>query len=296
MLDLYALDRYNNIMKKKQVITRFAPSPTGKLHKGHAYSVRLAYEYAKEHGGLFILRIEDIDTTRCKPEFTELIYKDLKWLGINWQEPVRIQSEHFDDYKKALDVIKELGLVYPCFCTRKEIREEIERSPKAPHGPEGAHYPGTCKHLTKAEISSLMESGRDHAWRLNVDNAIKYAKSIQKWPLTWFDTCDDQHIANPASLGDVVLARKDTPTSYHLSVTVDDAKQGITHVIRGTDLLHSTHIHVILQALLDLPTPIYHHHKLIVDADGNRFAKRNKSATLENLRINGVDPCSLFLK
>lgn len=281
-------------MDKKQVITRFAPSPTGLLHKGHAYSALMAYNYAKECGGLFILRIEDIDTTRCHQEYTDAICDDLKWLGLKWQEPVRIQSEHFGTYKQALDSLKAKGLVYPCFCTRKDIKEEVERSPKAPHGPKGALYPGTCRQLSDNERTTKIDAGTDHAWRLDVDKAIEYLKTESKWPLNWQDSDGKAHIADPLSLGDVVLARKDTPTSYHLSVTVDDALQGITHIIRGVDLLHTTHIHVLLQALLGLPTPIYLHHKLLLDEDGNRFAKRNKSMTLQSLRQKGTDPCSLL--
>ena len=281
-------------MDKKQVITRFAPSPTGLLHKGHAYSALMAQNYAKEHGGLFILRIEDIDTTRCKQKFTDAIYDDLKWLGLKWPEPVRIQSAHFDDYKQALDSLKTMGLLYPCFCTRKDIKEEIARSPKAPHGPEGALYPGTCRQLSESERTAKIGAGTDHAWRLDIDKSIQCLQAQNKWPLKWQDSDGKSHIADPLSLGDVVLARKDTPTSYHLSVTVDDAMQGITHVIRGTDLLHTTHIHVLLQTLLGLPTPIYLHHKLLLDEDGNRFAKRHKSMTLQSLRQKGVDPCSLL--
>ena len=281
-------------MDKKQVITRFAPSPTGLLHKGHAFSALTAYSYAKENGGLFILRIEDIDTTRCKEQFTKAIYDDLKWLGLSWPEPVRIQSEHFDDYQRALEALKELELVYPCFCTRKDIKDEIARSPKAPHGPEGALYPGTCRQLREDEHTAKINAGADHAWRLDVDKSIQYLKAENKWPLKWRGSDGKSHIADPLSLGDVVLARKDTPTSYHLSVIVDDALQGITHVIRGTDLLHTTPIHVLLQTLLCLPTPIYLHHKLLLDEEGNRFAKRNKSVTLESLRQKGVDPCSLL--
>ena len=283
-------------MNKKQVITRFAPSPTGPLHKGHAYSALLAYNYAKEYDGLFILRFEDIDTMRCRPEYNDAIFEDLKWLGLEWPEPVRIQSCHFEYYKHSLDALMAMGLIYPCFCTRKEIREEIERSPKAPHGPEGAPYPGTCKHRTPFERSDKIKAGANYAWRLDMQKAIDHLKAHLKWPLTWQDIDGIEHMANPSSLGDIVLARKDTPTSYHLSVTVDDALQGITHVIRGDDLLHTTPIHVLLQALLDLPTPIYYHHKLLLNESGKRYAKRNESATLQSLRLSGVDPCSLLLE
>lgn len=288
--------RVKERMKRKQVITRFAPSPTGLLHKGHAYSALTAYNFARDHGGIFILRIEDIDTTRCTTEFSDAICEDLRWLGITWQEPIRIQSGHFEYYQQMLDKLKAMGLVYPCFCTRKDIREEIARSPKAPHGPEGAPYPGTCRHLTPVEHAAKVSSGADHAWRLDVTKAVNYVKTQNRWPLTWHDIENKEHIADPASLGDIVLARKDTPTSYHLSVTVDDALQEISHVIRGTDLLHTTDVQVLLQALLDLPTPIYYHHKLMLDKDGKRFAKRDKSVTLQTLRQNGIDPCSLLPK
>jgi glutamyl-Q tRNA(Asp) synthetase len=283
-------------MKTKQVITRFAPSPTGLLHKGHAFSAFTAYNFARKHDGLFILRIEDIDTTRCTTEFSDAICEDLRWLGITWEEPIRIQSGHFPFYKQELEKLKTMGLVYPCFCTRKDIREEIERSPKAPHGPEGAPYPGTCRHLTADKRAAKVGSGMDHAWRLDVAKAIEYLTSLDRMPLVWHDIDDNNYIADPLSLGDIVLARKDTPTSYHLSVTLDDAQQGISHVIRGNDLLHTTDVQVLLQALMGLPTPIYYHHKLLLDENGNRFAKRDKSVTLQSLRQNGIDPCSLLPK
>ncbi len=285
---------YNSKMTEKLIITRFAPSPTGRLHRGHAYSALKAYNFAKDRGGRFILRIEDIDTTRCKSEYTQGIYEDLKWLGLKWEEPVRIQSEHFADYQSALETLKAAGLVYPCFCTRSDIKAEIARSPKAPHGPEGALYPGTCKSLSQQKKDEQIASSMDHAWRLDVTKSIEHLKDRGAWPLYWTDMQGKQHEADPLSLGDVVLARKDTPTSYHLSVTVDDALQGISHIIRGEDLLHTTPIHVLLQALLDLPTPLYEHHKLLLDQDGKRFAKRDKSMTLENLRSEGVKACSLF--
>ncbi|WP_417459807.1 tRNA glutamyl-Q(34) synthetase GluQRS [Kordiimonas sp.] len=271
-------------------VTRFAPSPTGRLHKGHAYSALMAYRYAKTRGGRFLLRIEDIDTTRCKPEFTDGIFEDLKWLGLTWEEPVRQQSQHFDDYQVALQELKAKGLAYPCFCTRKDIEAEITKSASAPHGPDGPIYPGICRHLSGAERTAKTAAGTPHAWRLDLAAALKLIGE----PLEWLDEVKGVIRATPEELGDVVLARKDTPTSYHLSVVVDDALQSITHIIRGEDLFHATHIHVVLQRLFGYPTPVYLHHGLMLDEGGQRFAKRNKSVTLESLRTAGVDPTALM--
>jgi len=271
----------------QQLVTRFAPSPTGRLHKGHAYSALLAYHRAREEGGRFLLRIEDIDTVRCRNEFVDGIFEDLKWLGLTWEEPVRRQSEHFSDYQTALDRLKAMGLVYPCFCTRKDIQREIDASESAPHGPDGPIYPGICH--GRADATDLLAEGKPHAWRLGLKAALEHIGE----PLSWHDEVKGEVKATPAELGDVVLARKDTPTSYHLSVVVDDALQGITHIIRGEDLFHATHIHVVLQKLLGYPTPVYHHHGLLLDEHGERFAKRNKSVTLESLREQGTDPAEL---
>lgn len=265
-------------------VTRFAPSPTGYLHKGHAYSALLAYKAARQAGGRFILRIEDIDTGRCKPEFTDTIYEDLAWLGIKWEEPVRIQSEHFDDYQQVLDRLKGQKLVYPCFCTRRDIQTEIAKSPSAPHRPDGPLYPGTCRNLSADERETRIKAGEAHAWRLGLMKALDVTGTLPDW----VDTAAGPIKTDPEQLGDIVLARKDTPTSYHLSVVVDDGLQGITHIVRGKDLMHTTHIHVVLQKLLDLPTPTYHHHDLLLDETGQRFAKRNKSATLRSMRENRV--------
>lgn len=270
--------------KHTSFVTRFAPSPSGHLHKGHAYSALLAYKAAQKNGGRFILRIEDIDTGRCKPEFTDAIYEDLSWLGIRWEEPVRVQSEHFGVYQQALDNLKQQGLVYPCFCTRKDIQTEIAKSRSAPHGPDGPLYPGTCRNLSADEQEARMANGEAHAWRLNLAKALDATGSLPDW----VDTAAGSIKTQPEQLGDVVLARKDTPTSYHLSVVVDDGLQGITHIVRGKDLFHATHIHVVLQKLLSLPTPTYHHHDLLLDETGARFAKRNRSATLRSLREGGV--------
>jgi glutamyl-Q tRNA(Asp) synthetase len=265
-------------------VTRFAPSPTGRLHLGHAYSAWFAFDAARADGR-FLLRIEDIDATRCRPEFEQGIYDDLAWLGFTWETPVRRESEHLREYKAALATLDAAGLVYPCFCTRAEIRAEIARAGAAPHGPDGPLYPGTCRALTADERARRIASGASFALRLDIAKAKASAG-----PLTWHDRKRGTLTAEPELFGDVVLARKETPTSYHLSVTVDDAVQGVTLVTRGEDLLPSTHIHRLLQALLGLPTPDYHHHALVRGADGPRLAKRNDAPTLAALREAGRSP------
>lgn len=266
------------------MVTRFAPSPTGLLHKGHAYSALLAFRAARQAGGRFLLRIEDIDTTRCRPEFTHAIYEDLGWLGITWEDPVRVQSQHFPDFADALLHLKKLGVIYPCFCTRKDIQAEIAKSPTAPHGPDGPIYPGTCRPLSKDEREARIAAGEPHAWRLDLTAALE----ITGQDLTWQDEYKGEVSAAPKELGDIVLARKDTPTSYHLSVVHDDALQKITHIVRGQDLWHTTHIHVVLQKLLGYPTPTYSHHGLLTDEHGKRFAKRDKALTLQAIRQSGM--------
>jgi len=277
-----------NAVPQPTIITRFAPSPTGYLHLGHAYSALAAADFAKRNKGVLLLRLEDIDSTRCKPDFSDAILEDLSWLGIVWHGEVRVQSEHMADYRAALETLKAKALAYPCFCTRKQIKVEIEKSPAAPHGPEGHHYPGTCKKLSCGEIEDRLSRGEDHCWRLDTAKAVVELKASHHWPLTWHDSIAGEQIAAPESLGDVVLARKDTPTSYHLSVTVDDALQNITDVVRGEDLFHTTHIHRLLQALLGLATPNYHHHELMVDESGKRFAKRDQAKTLKSMREEGM--------
>lgn len=271
-------------------VTRFAPSPTGLLHKGHAYSALQAFRAAQAAGGRFLLRIEDIDTTRCRPEFTEAIFEDIAWLGLTWEKPVRVQSRHFNDYQRSLQRLQKLDVVYPCFCTRKEILTEIAGSPSAPHGPDGPVYPGTCRRLSQDKRQSRIRSGDPHAWRLNLAAAL----SLTGKDLAWTDTKHGELVATPEELGDVVLARKDTPTSYHLSVVHDDALQGISHVVRGEDLFHATHIHVVLQKLLGFPTPVYSHHGLLTDNSGKRFAKRDKALTLRAMRESGISPDALI--
>jgi glutamyl-Q tRNA(Asp) synthetase len=265
-----------------QIATRFAPSPTGLLHLGHAYSALFSAKAAEESGGAFILRMEDIDAGRCREPFYEAIEEDLRWLGLVWQGPVRRQSDHMGDYQKALKTLTDRDLIYPCFCTRKEIQAEIEAAGRAPHGPDGPHYPGTCRALSHGTRNEFMEAGKSFALRLKTDDALK-----QTGPLVWQDRRRGEIKATPEIFGDVILARKDTPTSYHLAVTVDDHLQGISLVTRGEDLFDATHIHRLLQALLNLPTPTYEHHSLLRGTDGKRFAKRDKSLTLRSLREGG---------
>ncbi len=266
--------------KTEKHITRFAPSPTGRLHLGHAYSAIFASNQAREAQGHFLLRIEDIDPTRCTPAFEQGIYEDLAWLGLHWEEPVRRQSAHMNDFGSALSKLRDMELLYPCFCSRKDIQEEIARSGYAPHGPEGLLYPGTCRHLSQAQQIEDMEKGLPYAFRLDMQKAL----SLVKEPLTWFDHAAGWQTATPEILGDVVLARKDVPTSYHLSVSIDDDLQGVTLVTRGKDLFYATHLHRLLQHLLGLKVPQYHHHDLLLDHEGKRFAKRNDGVTLQHLR------------
>jgi len=264
------------------IITRFAPSPTGALHLGHAASALFAFHKAQATGGRFLLRIEDIDPVRCKTTFIDGIYEDLAWLGLTWPTPVRLQSEHLDDYAHALTRLREMGLLYPCFCTRKDVAAEASASGYAPHsGPEGPAYAGTCKNLSDMQRQDLAVI-RQPVWRLDMQEAVRRAGTLR-----WLDRAAGEVMAKPEDFGDVVLARKDVATSYHLSVTVDDALQGITLVTRGDDLRRATDIHRLLQALLDLPVPDYHHHPLLVNSEGKRFAKREGGVTLRALREAG---------
>ena len=236
--------------------------------------------------GRFLLRMEDIDQTRCKEEFVEQIMDDLHWLGLTWDGEVRRQSEHFDDYRKALDKLEAQNLLYPCFCSRKEIQEEIARSAHAPHGPEGFHYPGTCRSLSPDERHQKISAGDSFALRLDMNKALDYLTA----PLAWHDRLKGEQPATPEILGDVILARKDTPASYHLSVVLDDADQGISHVVRGEDLFYATHLHRLLQHLLGLPVPDYYHHPLILDENGKRYSKRDQGVTLKHFRDEGAPP------
>ena len=270
----------------QQERTRFAPSPTGYLHLGHAFSAMFASQTAAQLGGKMLLRIEDIDRGRCRPEFESAISDNLTWLGLTWPVPVRRQSEHFADYTAALDQLNEAGLLYPCICTRAEIKAEIAESPSAPHGPDGPIYPGMCLGITPAEAVFRKTRGESFALRLNMAKALKQAGA----DLVFEDATQGLIHADPAKFGDVILARKETPTSYHLAVTVDDHIQGITCVTRGDDLFEATHIHRLLQQLLNYETPHYAHHPLIQDADGRRLAKRTQATSLNELRRLGLTP------
>jgi glutamyl-Q tRNA(Asp) synthetase len=271
---------------------RFAPSPNGYLHLGHALSALLNADRAKAAGGRLLLRIEDIDAARCRQEYERAIYQDLAWLGLVWEQPVRRQSEHFEDYRAALAKLDVMGLVYPSFESRAEIaRLVVERETQGswPRDPDGAPlYRGAAKTMAPAERARRIAT-EPYALRLDMSVALAHSG-----PLTWTETGAGPAgetgtiAANPAAWGDVILARKETPTSYHLAVTVDDAAQGVTEVVRGHDLFHSTSVHRLLQALLGLPAPRYHHHRLILDADGNKLSKSTLATGLRGLRAQGV--------
>jgi len=274
-------------------VLRFAPSPNGHLHLGHAYSALLNYDLARELGGRFLLRIEDIDAARCKTEYEAAIYEDLAWLGISWQEPVRRQSEHMADYEAAIAQLEADRLLYPSFETRTEINAmvaEREREGVWPRDPDGVPlYPGRARKMSLAEREHRRRTGAPFALRLAVDAAMARAGA-----LTWSETGAGPHgqtgsiTAAPQRWGDVVLARKDLPTSYHLSVVVDDALEGVSDVVRGQDLFWATSIHRLLQALLGLPEPIYHHHRLILDAEGQKLSKATRATSLRELRASGL--------
>ncbi|MGZ8372683.1 MAG: tRNA glutamyl-Q(34) synthetase GluQRS [Rhodoplanes sp.] len=278
---------------------RFAPSPNGHLHLGHALSACLNFDAAQETGGRFLLRIEDIDRTRCRPEFEAAIYEDLAWLGLAWEPPVRRQTDQFAAYHAALARLAAMGLVYPSFESRADIAHlvaERERTGPWPRDPDGAPlYPGDARRMDTAERARRIGSGDPYALRLDMAAALAQAPLS----LTWLETgCgpDGQTgiiPADPAVWGDVVLARKETPTSYHLSVVVDDAAQGVTHIVRGQDLFAATSVHRLLQALLDLPTPTYRHHRLILDIDGRKLAKSTGATALRALRARGVSPAAI---
>ncbi|WP_109808149.1 glutamyl-Q tRNA(Asp) synthetase [Sphingosinithalassobacter portus] len=296
------------------IVTRFAPSPTGRLHLGHAWSAVQAHDFARDHGGQFLLRIEDIDGTRSRPEHVATILDDLRWLGLAWDGEVVFQSQRLGHYQAALDRLRAMGLLYPCFCTRADIAA----SASAPHGPSGILYPGTCRGLDAPDLS------QPHCWRIDMAKAVEILPGIGRGnaakasgggrlpgsaacaappvhqpgagppprageELWWHDEIAGDVAADPMAHGDVVLARKDAPASYHLAVTVDDADQGISHVIRGRDLFEATHVHRLLQALLDLPTPVYRHHRLLTDEKGERLAKRHGAPTLAEMRESGAD-------
>jgi len=281
----------------RQPVFRFAPSPNGYLHLGHALSALTDFEMARELGGRFLLRIEDIDTARCRPEFEQAIYQDLAWLGVSWEQPVRRQSENLDAYRDALAKLEAQGLVYPSFESRAEIARHIAQHTGAPwpHDPDGSPlYPGTSKQLGAEERAGRIASGEPYALRLDMGAAIKRTGALT-WVEIGADPTQDHEtlMAEPQMWGDVVLARKDTPTSYHISVVVDDVLQGVTHVVRGQDLYQATSVHRVLQTLLGLPAPLYHHHRLILDAAGHKLSKSTQATALRELRQQGATPTEI---
>jgi glutamyl-Q tRNA(Asp) synthetase len=271
------------------IVTRFAPSPTGYLHLGHAFAAITAAGAARD--GRFLVRIEDIDLTRVRPEFEAAIFEDLHWLGLHWEMPVLRQSSRFEAYRAALDRLQSLELLYPCFCTRAEIAAEVARASEAPHGPEGALYPGTCRHLDAKARAVRMTAGEPYALRLDVHKAARRVGKLSFVEDGGGPSGEHGRVdVDPLLFGDIVLARKETPASYHLAVVVDDAFQGVT---RGNDLFAATHVQRLLQALLELPEPRYAHHLLILDRTGRKFSKRDKSVTLRELRAQGETPPSI---
>ena len=270
---------YNDVM----YVTRFAPSPTGPLHLGNALSALVGWTRARERRGRFILRIEDIDTARCRPEHDGAARDDIAWLGIDWDGPVLRQSERGAIYAEAIAKLRAMGLEYPCFCSRADIAAAAS----APHGPNGPIYPGTCRHLPDAERRARMAQ-EPFAWRLDVAAAL-----ARTGPLTWQDSHAGLVSATPQTSGDIVVGRKQVGVSYHLAVVIDDAAQGVTEVVRGADLFAATHVQRLLQALLRLPTPTYHHHGLLTGPDGRRLAKRDGAPTLAALRLAGTDPAAV---
>jgi glutamyl-Q tRNA(Asp) synthetase len=267
-------------------VTRFAPSPTGYLHRGHGFSALTAQTAARQAGGRFLLRIEDIDTQRSRPHFEAAIYEDLAWLGLAWEQPARRQSEHLSDYAAALERLRGMDLLYRCFRTRQEVLDEIAR---APHGPVEA-FVGAA--LSPAEEAARLAAGEPFAWRLS----LKAARDRLGAAAGSLSFTDLDHGVTPArfdTAGDVVLARKDLDVAYHLASVVDDAIQGVTHVIRGEDLTEAAHIHRLLQALLDLPTPVYRHHRLLTGPDGKKFSKRDHAQSLRDIRASGIEAAEL---
>lgn len=280
---------------------RFAPSPNGALHLGHAYSALTNYRLAQEAGGRFLLRIEDIDISRCRPRFEEAIYRDLAWLGLRWEEPVRRQSDHFDDYREALEALIDADIAYPAFLSRGEVRATIARAEETgahwPRDPDGAPlYPTDERHLSRRERARRMASGTAFAWRLDIDAALARLGRTPAWVEEGAgpDGRSGIVVGRPQDWGDVIIARRDVPTSYHLAVTVDDALQGITDVVRGRDLYLATSIQRVLQELLGLPAPAYMHHPLILGEDGRKLSKSYGDTSIATLRAAGLTPTDIM--
>jgi glutamyl-Q tRNA(Asp) synthetase len=272
------------------MITRFAPSPTGALHLGHAHAAWFAHRSARAAGGRFLLRIEDIDPARCRPEHAVAIGEDLRWLGLYWDGPIRVQSAHLAEYDAARRSLAARGLLYPCFCSRADVAREIAASASAPHGPDGAPlYPGTCRRLGQAERAEKIAAGLPHAWRLDMAAALAEAPG-----LTLHEAGEGRIACTPEGFGDVVLGRRDAPASYHLCATHDDAATGVTLVTRGADLKPAAHLHRLLQQLMGWAETGFAHHRLILDAQGRRLSKRDHAATLRALRDAGATPAEVL--
>jgi len=281
-----------------QPVFRFAPSPNGHLHLGHALSALLNFDMARQSSGRFLLRMEDIDSARCRPEFEAAIYDDLAWLGLEWEQPVRRQSAHFGEYRKALEALDARRLTFPAFESRAEIarmvadRDVRERWPRDPDGVPV--YPGAARQMRHDDRQARIAAGEAYAIRLDMERAMEWTG-----PLRWTETGAGPHgetgemIADPAAWGDVIVGRKETPTSYHLSVVLDDALQGVTHAVRGRDLFWATSVHRLLQSLLDLPEPVYHHHRLMLDNEGRKLSKSTQSTGLRELRMAGATPADI---
>ena len=286
----------DSLRTEQQTKFRFAPSPNGRLHIGHAYSALLNEEMARESGGLLFLRIEDIDQTRCTDALEQAIYEDLSWLGVSWEGPVRRQSEHFDCYQMALKKLMDLGIVYPTNMTRgankARLKDLEDKGKQWPRDPDGAPiYPGEERNYASQKRSEIIHGSKPFAWRLDVHRAMKGLAE----ELSWLEGRDNLTTinANPVVWGDVILSRSDAPSSYHLSVVIDDSLQGITKVVRGKDLFHATSIHRLLQTLLGLPAPSYYHHALILDKDGRKLSKSLQSTGIAELRQNGMTPSDI---
>lgn len=272
-------------MRSRPITTRFAPSPSGPLHVGHLLAALQARRLADAHGGRCLLRVEDIDTRAQHPEMLKLMYEDLAWLGLCFDGEVMVQSHRFGVYAEVLEKLRHMGVLYPCFCTRTEIKTQLAEMGRAPHATLGYQYPGTCRHLSPDEAAERIASGAAHAWRLNMQRVQDLIGCPQ-----WHDLLRGTRRCVPSDFGDVVLARKEFPASYHLCVVVDDAEQGVTHVTRGEDLFDATHIHRAIQGVLGLPVPIYCHHGLLRDNAGKRLAKRDGARSLASLRAAGYTP------
>ncbi len=283
-------------------VTRFAPSPTGRLHLGHAYSARACFEAARTAGGKCLLRIEDIDTTRCTPEFEQGIYEDLRWLGFSWPEPVLRQSDHFGSYARIIVSLQEKGVIYRCFKTRKEIAEDIARAPHHPgEGPDAAIYAGPSEPMSPDEEAERTERGEPYSWRLSIARCREflgeeYTRLVVVEEGEGPDGETGEVPARPELLGDVILARKDVGASYHLANTHDDALQGVTHVIRGQDLFFVSQLHVLLRRILGWPQPVHRHHRLITAPDGRRLAKRDLDETIQAMRAAGLTPDDVWAR